>query len=84
MNIRKAIDDTILLARNGGDTSYLYKGGVKELSFDHICDMYKRIQEDQTMSDTKLCRWLGWMQAAIVSWGLYTLEDMKQINKRNQ
>jgi len=83
MNIRQAIDDTMALAQNGGDTSEFYKGGIESLSFKHICEMHKRIKEDQTMSDTKLYRWLGWMQAAVVSWGLWTLEDMKKINMRN-
>lgn len=84
MNIRKAIDETMILARNGGDTSESYKGVIESLSFNHICEMYERIKEDKTMSDTKLCRWLGWMQAAVVSWGLWTLDDMKNINMRNK
>jgi hypothetical protein len=52
------------------------------LGLNHIIDMHVSIKTEE-MSDTKLCRWLGWMQAAIVSWGIATLEDMKEINKRN-
>lgn len=82
MNVRKAIDETMELARNGADHSDLYHVPDSS-SFQHVCDMYNTINSDQTMSDTKLCRWLGWMQASVVSWGLWTLEDMKEINKRN-
>lgn len=79
MNIRKAIDETMELAHNGANVGSI----CPELGYDHLCSMHKRIKADLTMSDTKLCRWLGWMQAAIVSWGQWTLEDMKAINQRN-
>jgi hypothetical protein len=82
VNVRQAIDDTMALAFEGGDNFDIYRV-PKELSHAHLVEMHEKIRSDLTMSDTKLCRWLGWMQASVVSWGLWTLEDMKKINKRN-
>ncbi len=79
MNIHQAIQDTMELAHKSQISNY----PVPDLSYDHICFMHERIDLNKGWSDTKLCRWLGWMQAAVVSWGVYTLEDMKQINMRN-
>lgn len=79
MNIQQAIEDTMILADQSQVSSY----PIFDLSYEHIRSMHERIHLNPEWSDTKLCRWLGWMQAAIVSWGVYTLEDMKQINLRN-
>lgn len=83
MNIRKAIDDTMILANERvlrmPEIKLL---GHPSLGLQHIVDMHVQIKTSE-MSDTKLCRWLGWMQAAIVAWGCASLEDMKQINMRN-
>lgn len=79
MNIRKAIDETMEFAANSQISDY----PIPDLSYKHVCAMYDRIKQNPEWSDTKLCRWLGWMQAAIVSWGVYTLDHMKEINMRN-
>jgi len=79
MNIRGAIEDTMSCAK----TQARRRTSIPELSFEHLVDMHEQIKADDTMSDGKLNRWLGWMQAAIVSWGHSTLEDMKQINLKN-
>lgn len=81
MNIRQAVEDTMQLAHERVNAAA--HSCVKELSYDHLCEMHEAIDLNRSMSDTKLCRWLGWMQAAIVSWGTATLDDMKNINKRN-
>jgi hypothetical protein len=80
MNVRKAIDETMILA----ETLTEHKHTSYELSKEHLREMYQRIQSDATMSDVKLATWLGWMQASIVSWGVADVDDMKRINKRNQ
>jgi len=50
-----------------------------ELGLEHMRDMYARVQED--FSESKLGRWLGWMQCALVAANVgVTLEDVKQIN----
>lgn len=79
MNIDKAAELTLNVAR-------LQKNNWKEppcpeLSFDHMENMMSRWSDD--MSDTKKCRWLGWMQATLVAMTYpYTdLEVMKMINK---
>lgn len=37
--------------------------------------------ETSNFSYGKLCRWLGWIQAACVADRCATLEEMKEINK---
>lgn len=82
MNILKAAQRTANVAhlqrRNWRDAV------CPELSYDHIIEMNMEMQSGQTiMSDTKLCRWLGWMQATVVAQTYpYTdLSVMKLINK---
>jgi len=56
----------------------------KEMTYEHIEDMWFRWSRDsKSMSDTKKCRWLGWMQATIVAatYPYTDLEVMKNINK---
>ena len=53
------------------------------LSYRHIISMLDKI-ELGGFSYTKQCRWLGWMQCAIVAAGCATLEDMKAINMRHK
>lgn len=80
MNIRKAIDDTMLLA----ELADCPEETTGELNKAHLRVMYSRVKSDFTMDEYKLNRWLGWMQAAVVSWGAAELTDMIEINKRNQ
>lgn len=77
MNVRKAIKDTMALAHNGACIG----SDDGPLGYSHLVEMHNRIENDPDMSYGKLCRWLGWMQAAIVSWGQWTLDDMNNINK---
>lgn len=78
MNVDKAAQLTFNVARlqkkNWRDPP------CRELSFDHIQSMIIRWSDD--MSETKKCRWLGWMQATVVAMTHpYTsLETMKNIN----
>lgn len=55
-----------------------------ELSYEHIQEMNDKIQDPESeMSDTKIGRWLGWMQAAVVAqtYPYTSLETMKNLNK---
>lgn len=38
---------------------------------------------ERDFSEGKMGRWLGWAQAAVVAQGIASLDDMKEINKRN-
>ena len=53
------------------------------LSFDHLSDMVTKTN-DESFSIGKLNRWLGWMQCAVVSVGIASLEDIKEMNRRNK
>lgn len=56
--------------------------GPGEISLPHLEQMVKTMEDDQTMSESKLGRWLGWIQCAVVAAGVgLGLEDMKEINK---
>ena len=55
-----------------------------------LIDEYKSAVEDEKSKDiaytkahTKLHRWLGWFQGVFVSFGLTTLDEMKEINKNS-
>lgn len=80
MDYRKALNITIDLA--GTHKKHWREHPCKEMSFEHVEDMMERI-DHENMSDTKLCRWLGWMQATVVvmTYPHTTLETMKNINK---
>jgi hypothetical protein len=53
------------------------------LGLAHMRSMLKRIEAGE-FSESKLGRWLGWAQAALVAANVgVTLEDVKQINLRN-
>lgn len=56
-------------------------GGMREdgpLGREHVVGMLERITPD--FSPSKLGRWLGWAQAAVVASGALTLDDVKRIN----
>lgn len=73
---RQAFADTVFLASQYGMP--LSPDG--ELGLYHLMKM--RIQA-QSMEGSKLGRWLGWAQCAVVAAGVgLTLDDMKAINKR--
>jgi hypothetical protein len=77
MNIEAAALKTLELALEEAN-----KGSLREipgLNLTHVEDMWARWPHDG--SPTKRCRWLGWMQAAVVAMteGRVGLEDMKAI-----
>lgn len=76
MDMRKAFDATLALARERGMDQQASR--VPELSYAHLADMRARLEDG--FSGAKLGRWLGWAQAAVVAAGCGTLEEMKQIN----
>lgn len=81
MNQLQALRDTVRLAKTRG----LAITRKPELSLEHVEDMLRRVEADPSaFSTAKLGRWLGWAQAAVVSWGNCSLEDMKQINVANK
>lgn len=50
------------------------------LSYHHCVGMLNQMAKGE-FSYGKMCRWLGWMQAACVASGAATLETMKDINR---
>lgn len=56
----------------------------KECSVEHLQDMLKRVLKDKEMSDAKVGRWLGWMQAIVCCYSPagFTLETFKDLNRR--
>lgn len=81
MDINGAKDELISFCMDHKD--HWQDQGVPGFGYRHILDMNDRWSD--SMSDTKKCRWLGWMQAvACVSLpGHFDLETMKQMNKRH-
>lgn len=78
MNIEKAALRTLEIARAAAA-----EGPLREtpgLSLAHVEDMWARWPHQG--SATKRCRWLGWLQAAVVAMtdGRVGLEEMKAIN----
>lgn len=55
---------------------------TESLSLEHCRAMLASMKSQEPMSEGKVNRWLGWMQASCVAAGCATLEDMKQINRR--
>jgi hypothetical protein len=81
MNQREAFRETLDIAlANDMD---LIEMDQTEVSYLHLASMWEHIQADPNMSETKLGRWLGWAQCAVVAADIgVTLEDMKAVNKR--
>ena len=75
MNQLGAFDATIALAEERGMPE---QHQFPSLSLEHLRDMRRRVHDD--MSGSKLGRWLGWAQCAVVASGHATLDEMKQIN----
>jgi hypothetical protein len=54
-----------------------------EVGLDHLRAMLATI-EDQSFTEDKLGRWLGWAQCAVVAAGIgVSLNDMKELNSRH-
>lgn len=83
MNIDKAMLETIELMERHKD-QWRDDLHVKGFSIDHMHSMKARWSDD--MSDTKKCRWLGWMQAVVCVCLHPTvdLDTVKEINMRNK
>lgn len=86
MNQREAFRNSLEVARaNGLDNT---SSDQSELDYPHLQSMYNRIiaadAAGEPFSETKIGRWLGWAQAAIVSQGGGNLNDMKEINQRHK
>jgi hypothetical protein len=87
MNIRGAIDDTMVMAMtrvNGKDyvIPNMANFASPDIGYVHSCEMYGKICNNQ-MTRGKLNRWLAWIQCSVVSWGVATLDEMKDINKKH-
>lgn len=80
MNVDGAAKETMELAERLAP--YWRKDHAPEMSLEHLRGMMDRWSPE--LSETKRCRWLGWMQATVVAMTAphCTLEDMKQISKK--
>lgn len=79
MNQVRAFQDTVALAE---DSEMPHLPG-SDLGLDHLEAMLKTVHSE-SFSPSKLGRWLGWAQAALVAADVgVTLEDVKQINLRH-
>ena len=78
MNQREAFRETVELAQMIG----MPEAPGTPLGLAHLRDMERRIDAGD-FSPSKLGRWLGWAQCALVAANVgVTLEDVKQINLR--
>lgn len=78
MNQRAAWDETFaLIAKSPLDNVNL----PPSLRFPHLHNMDQRLED--TFSEAKIGRWLGWLQAAVVANGIATMEEMKEINRKH-
>lgn len=73
---RQAFADTVFLASERG----MPLAPESEFGLYHLMQMRMRAQ---SMAGSKLGRWLGWAQCAVVAAGVgLTLDDMRAINQR--
>ncbi|GBU16826.1 MULTISPECIES: hypothetical protein [Methylobacterium] len=56
------------------------EGDHDGLSPGHLKFLAVSLVRRELNSETKACRWLGWLQAGAVLHGITTLEDMKELN----
>jgi hypothetical protein len=82
MRIREAITATMMLSDSRVHLSAAQKNNYYDPSIghEHVAQMYRTVLHNE-MSEGKLNRWLGWVQASICSWGIATLDEMKEINR---
>jgi hypothetical protein len=77
MNQKQAFADTITLA----ELADMPELPGSSLGLEHLRDMYSRIEPE--FSESKLGRWLGWAQCALVASGVgINLEDVKNLNSK--
>jgi hypothetical protein len=84
MNQIAAFKDTLELADSRGMADCEFE--EKSVGFDHLVDMLEIIElaPDGTFSESKIGRWLGWAQCAVVAGGYATLQEMKEINRKHR
>lgn len=82
MNMIAAAKETLDLARSFN--FHNQESDIKDMDYPHLAKMIIKMGTEE-MSEGKLGRWLGWIQASIVNgtYGQVSLEDCKQINKRH-
>lgn len=86
MNTRHAIGETIKVMQSRMTQARELNRATlhsPSLGLGHVCEMWMKIEADPNMSEDKLSRWLGWIQASICSWGILTLDEAKNINRRH-
>ncbi|WNM75103.1 hypothetical protein SEA_MORRIGAN_58 [Microbacterium phage Morrigan] len=84
MNQLAAFQETLTLAHERGMHFKHEEAAHESLTYRHLVHLHDQVhfQPDQ-FSPSKLGRWLGWTQAAVVASGCATLDEMKAINKRH-
>lgn len=80
MDMKAAFKETLELARQREYDNVSFE--AENVDFEHLTDMYERMTQDDTMSEAKLGRWLGYMQGVLVANACITLEEAKAINGR--
>lgn len=80
MDALKALGETVQLANERGMGTVFYE--QPHVDYDHLCDMLDRAATGK-FTEAKLNRWLGYAQGVLVAHGIATLEEMKEINRRN-
>lgn len=78
MNQLAAMEETVWIANERGMPNL----PGNDLGLDHLRTMLFAMNTEP-MSDSKMGRWLGWAQCAVVAADIgLTLDDMKHINRR--
>lgn len=85
MNQRAAMQETLeVLKEHGMNLQHI---DPKECSFEHLTSMYNRVREadhrEEPFSETKIGRWLGYIQGVGIASQFLTLEQAKEINKKH-
>jgi len=80
MDMIKAAEATLKLAKE--HDMHLCESDRPELDYDHLEEMLRQMSANQYVwSEGKLGRWLGWLQASVVSHvDGASLDVMKEIN----
>lgn len=82
MNTLQAMEDTLALARERDLDNV--EADIEAATYPHLLDMFNRASSGE-FSEGKINRWLGWMQGCVycMAAGEITLDELKEINKRN-
>lgn len=75
----RIVESRLTLARHlGRDTFH-----SRTIGYQHTKEMMAKVIADPDMSEGKLNRWLGWVQCSVCSWGIMSLDEAKEINRRH-